>query len=239
MRKVLIADDHPLVREALARVLRDALGAEVCALSEDVEGTLEATREFEPDLVVLDLHLRDGLSVDAIPEIRRASPGTRVVIITLEDDLYFAERALRCGAHGFATKSDPMETLVEACRRVLAGEVFVSERLRFPLLERMLDQGVSSVVPLQDLLSEKEMTVFRFVGDGMGPRDIARHAKLSVQAVERSRARLRQKIGLPDAAALTRYAMRWVEFDSAADSPSPPNPTLDDPSGGRGTEQSQ
>ena len=73
----------------------------------------------------------------------------------------------------------------------------------------------------------------------MGPRDIARHAKLSVQAVERSRARLRQKIGLPDAAALTRYAMRWVEFDSAADSPGPPNPALTDPNGGRGTEQSQ
>lgn len=204
---VLLVDDHPLLRQGIARALGSEPDLEVVGEGSTLEEGLEAARELEPDLVILDLGLDESDGLDAIPRIRRAAGG-RVLILSMFDEAVYAERCLKAGASGYVMKEEASEVLVDAVRRVLAGEVVVSDAMRRRLVRRVAGRSDGGSV---EELTDRELQVFRLVGEGRSTREIAEGLHLSVKTIETHRAKLMRKLGLENANQLVHRAVSWVQ----------------------------
>lgn len=197
--RVVIADDHALIRSGLRRVLGSAEGFEVVAEAADLAGARRYVRGHHPNVLVLDVNLPDGLGLDAIPEIRAECPDTQIVVLTMEDEPAYARRALRAGALGFVLKEAAASELVEAVRRASVGDVYLNPRL---------GARVASESPgPPDGLSEREVEVLRMVALGYTNVEIAEQLYVSVRTVESHRAHIHQKLRLDSRSDLVRYAL--------------------------------
>lgn len=197
--RVVIADDHALTRGGVACVLDEADGFEVVAEAEDLAGARRKVRGHHPDVLVLDLHLPDGLGLDAIPEIRAERPETQIVVLTMEDEPAYARRALSAGALGFVLKEAAVSEVVEAVRRAAGGDVYLNPRLGARV-------AAESPGP-PDGLSEREVQVLGMIALGHTNVEIARRLYISVRTVESHRAHIHQKLRLDTRAELVRYAI--------------------------------
>lgn len=205
---VLLVDDHPLLRQGIARALSREPGLEVVGEAATAEEALEAARRLQPDVVVLDLALGEADGLDAIPRMRRALDGGLVLILSMFDETVYAERCLRAGASGYVMKEEASEVLVDALHRVLDGEVVVSEAMRRRLVRRAAGKDDGSPV---EALTDRELQVFRLVGEGRSTREIAEGLGLSVKTIETHRAKIMRKLGLDGAAQLVHRAVSWVQ----------------------------
>lgn len=206
--RILLVDDHPLLREGIARVLSGEADLSVVAEASDAEEGLEAARAAEPDLIVLDLALGDTDGLDLIPRIRKAAGDAEVLILSMYDERLYAERCLRAGASGYVMKEEGAETLLDAARGVLAGEIRVSEKVRDRVLRRVAGREGSSDAVSQ--LTDRELEVFRKLGEGASTRDVAESLKISIKTVETHRAKIMRKLDLDHAAQLVQRAVAWV-----------------------------
>ena len=207
--KVLLVDDHPLVRRGLADLIAGEPDLEVCGQASDVAEALQEVERTHPDLVVIDLTLKGGHGIDLIEKIKARSEQVRMLVSSMHDEMLFAERVLRAGAMGYVTKQESPETLLGAVRQVLRGEVYLSARMTSRLLHRVAAGGPPLESPLE-ILSNREIEVFEMIGQGLTTLQIARRLELSPKTIETHREKIKQKLNLKNSAELSRRAVQWV-----------------------------
>jgi DNA-binding NarL/FixJ family response regulator len=207
--RVLIVDDHPVVRRGLNALLADEPDVEVCGEAEDVEEAIERVGVTEPEVVVVDISLKNGNGIRLISEIKARYPDVRCLVWSMFDDNLFAERALRAGAAGYINKREPTERLIQAIRMVLRGEVYLSEPMTRCLVERISGGQDLNEDPIHRL-SDRELEVFELIGHGNTTQEIAAKLHLSPKTVEAHRERIKLKLDLKNGVELNRRAVQWV-----------------------------
>ena len=210
-KRVLIVDDHPVVRQGLANIISQDDGFSVCGMAGSVQEAMNEIEATRPDLVLTDLGLPGRNGVELIKDLRSLYPDVPVLVMSMHDELIYAERVLRAGGRGYVMKEASSEVLLHALRRVVEGGVFVSETVTNHFLEGMsTGTGKKASFPLQRL-TDRELEVFELIGRGKGNHEIGNQLSISARTVDAHRAHIREKLGLADGTELTRYAVRWVE----------------------------
>lgn len=208
--RILIVDDHPLVREGLAGRIAAQRDLAVCGQAEDVEQALADVARLEPDLVIVDLALKGGHGLELLKRIKAKHPAVKTLVATMHDEADYGERALRAGALGYINKQEVPEKVIEAVRQVLGGKIYVSPRLA----DRLVHRAVGGATALEESpyarLSDRELEVFRFIGQGLTTRQIAARLDLSVKTVETHRENVKAKLNVRNSAELSRQAVQWV-----------------------------
>ena len=209
--KVLVVDDHPLVRYALAQLLNRSPDFECCGEADGVVTARSAIRELTPAIVLLDLSLGDGDGFTLIAEWKQTQPGLKVVVISRHDEVVYAERSLRAGADGFITKEETPDEVLRCIRLVAAGHRYVSEKIADMVERRLAEAPQSRGREGVDSLSARELQVFRMLGEGRNNKEIAEQLSLSPKTVETYRDNIKRKLGLPDSVSLIRHAANWSD----------------------------
>lgn len=208
--RILVVDDHAIVRHGLVRLLDAEDDLEVCGEAATRREALEATRRLEPDLAVVDLALEGADGLELIKQLCDESGEIRCLVLSMYDESLYAERSLRAGASGYVMKEEATETLVEAIRSVLAGEIYVSERIMDRILQKLAGRGSRlRESPLEEL-TDRELQVFRLLGQGRSTREVAELLHLSVKTIESHRAKIMDKLDLANATQLLHRAIEWV-----------------------------
>jgi DNA-binding NarL/FixJ family response regulator len=210
-KRIFIVDDHTLVREWLANLLQQEPDREVCGQADTAAAALAGMTATPPAIAIVDLSLKGGSGLDLIKDLRRICPATQVVVLSMHEEIYFIERAFRAGARAYVTKRDSTERIVEAIRAVLAGQVYAAADVLAQLTERMVGYTAAKQPGSVELLSDRELEVFRRLGEGQGTRKISEEMGLSIKTVQAYSARIKEKLGLANVSELVREAVRWVE----------------------------
>ncbi len=213
MKKILLVDDHPLMRKGLALTLNSEADLDVVAQAESAEEALDAFEKTMPDLVVVDISLPGMSGLELVKHLLALKPDVAVLVVSRHDEALYAERAIRAGARGYVMKLEAGEVIVKAVRRVLNGGVYVSEEINERLLVGMATGRSSMTESPLEVLSDRELEVFELTGRGLGTRDIAERLHLSVKTVESYRARIKNKLNLNTATELMQHAVQWVESE--------------------------
>jgi DNA-binding NarL/FixJ family response regulator len=209
--KVLIVDDHPAIREALGLRIAAQPDLEVCGEAADVREALRLAEATAPDVAVIDISLRTGNGLDLIKRLLARDEQVRAIVWSMYSEDLYAERALRAGAMGYLNKGQATAEILEAIRVVLGGKLYLSPAMSDKLLKRSVGRAAEECgrSPLESL-SDRELDVFRLVGQGRKTQEVAEQLHLSVKTVETYRDRIRQKLGLGDGAELARCALQWL-----------------------------
>lgn len=207
--RILIVDDHPVVRQGLALLIGQQEDLAVCGEAEDAAHAITAIEALKPDLVLADVSLKGTDGIDLAKDIKGRFPALPVLMLSMLDESFYAERALRAGAKGYVMKQEATDKVLTAIRKVLGGEVFVSDKMVKRMLQKMAGDTAAGGSPV-DLLSDREMTVFQLIGRGYSTARIAEELHLSVKTVETHRAHIKEKLNLADAAELSGYAGQWL-----------------------------
>jgi DNA-binding NarL/FixJ family response regulator len=209
--RILIVDDHPAVREALAIRLARLPDVEVCGEAADAAEALRLAAASDPDVAVIDIALKTSNGIDLIKRLKARNERIRMIVWSMYGDDLYAERALRAGALGYINKEEATDKIVEAIRQVLDGKVYLSSAMTEKLLKRAVGPASPDLgFPAVESLSDRELDVFRLIGQGRKTREIAAQLHLSVKTVETYRDRIREKLGLADGTELARCAMQWT-----------------------------
>ena len=211
-KRVLLVDDHPIMRHGLAQLIRAEEGLDVCGGAGTAAEGLTAVGDCKPDLVVVDLTLPDKNGLELLKDIQALHPGTLCIVLSMHDESVYAERALRAGARGYVMKEAAADHLVEAIRRVLGGGIYVSNAMASRMLEGMTAGTRSKpTASLIDRLTDRELEILEMIGKGVATKIIAEKLSISARTVEAHRSHIKEKIGITDGAALVRFAVNWVE----------------------------
>jgi DNA-binding NarL/FixJ family response regulator len=208
--RVLLVDDHPIVRQGLALLIDRESDLCVCGEAEGAHSAFHAIATLRPDMVVLDISLNGPDGLDVLKEIRTNTTNLPVLILSMHDESIYAERAMRAGANGYIMKQEATEKVLVAIRRILQGEVYLSDRLTNTMLQQYV-RGASPAKgsPLVNL-TDRELEVFRLIGEGHGTRQIAEELHLSVKTIESYQAHIKEKLALRNARELVQHAIEWT-----------------------------
>jgi DNA-binding NarL/FixJ family response regulator len=212
---ILIVDDHAVMRQGLAKLLSDEQDLRVCGEAENASDALQAIGRLKPNLTIVDISLTGRTGIELIRDVRRDYPRVPVLVLSMHDETIYAERALRAGARGYIMKQEGGKVVVQAIRKVLTGQVYLSERMTAKLCERVSGGSNAPDSPLE-ALSDREMEVFQLIGEGLTTRQIAEQLFLSMKTVEVHRDHIKRKLTLKDGSALVRHAIRWAEMEKIA-----------------------
>ena len=212
--KILVVDDHPLVRQGIAQFINQEKDLKVCGEASDGHEALSVMDAMNPDLVIVDIEMKGLGGMELVRNMKVQYPKVPVLMLSMYDESLYAERALRAGARGYLMKEEDPEKVVQAIRIVLGGDVYVSEKATSKILKLLSDSKAHDHGSSVDRLSDRELEVFRMIGEGYRTRHIAEKLILSAKTVESYKARLKQKLMLKDAAELARYAAEWVKSDT-------------------------
>jgi DNA-binding NarL/FixJ family response regulator len=215
-KRIMLVDDHPMMRAGLAQFISKQPDLEICCEFGSAREAYEGLPEFNPDLVLTDLTLPDKSGIELIKDLLAVTPGLPILVVSMHDETVYAERVLRAGARGYIMKESGGENLLASIRHVLSGQVYVSARISARILENFSGRKPrGSDSPIQKL-SDREFEIFQLIGQGKGTRDIAKQLHLSPKTVEVHRGHLKEKLELKDAMALVHSAVRWVESQNPA-----------------------
>ena len=208
--RVLIVDDHELLRDGLRLMIGNEPDLEVCGEAEDEAEGMQQVRNARPDVVIVDIGLKSGNGIELIKRIKAHDPAVHIVVSSMHEERLYGERALRAGAEGYANKQEPATTIIQAIRRVLQGKTYFSEEFAERVLQRARGGSDPSSDSPTDALSNRELEVFRFIGEGLATGEIAKKLHLSPSTVDTYRERLKTKLNLKSAVELTHQATQWV-----------------------------
>lgn len=208
--RVLVVDDHPVVRQGLRLLIDHESDLEVCAEAETVADALEAITKHKPDVAVVDLSLRGTSGLELIKDIRVRHADLPVLVLSMSDESVYAERVLRAGASGYLMKEAATDEVLTALRRVLDGGIYLSDAMASRLLAQLVRGVPADGGSPVDRLSDRELEVFGLIGRGLGTGEIARRLHLSPKTIETYRAHIKQKLNLADAAELLQHAIYYV-----------------------------
>jgi DNA-binding NarL/FixJ family response regulator len=206
--RVLLVDDHPVVRQGLALFIDRESDLTVCGQANDATSALQVIRNSTPDFVVLDISLEGPDGLELLKILRAEYPKLPVLVLSMHDELLYAERALRAGANGYIMKQEATDRVLTAIRHILGGDVYLSDRFT----KRMLQQFVNGSAPPRDplaKLSDRELEVYRLIGTGHGTRQIADELHVSTKTIESYQAHIKEKLALRNARELVQHAVEW------------------------------
>jgi DNA-binding NarL/FixJ family response regulator len=207
--KVLVVDDHPIVRQGLALLINREADLAVTGEAEDAQTAVQAVASAMPDIMVVDISLNGPDGLDLLKDIRMKYPELPVLMLSMHDESIYAERALRAGAQGYIMKQEATERVLDALRRILSGEIYVSERIANRMLQRYIrNPNGGSPSSIADL-TDRELEVFRLIGEGHSTRQIAAELHISVKTVESYQAHIKEKLSLRSARELVQHAIQW------------------------------
>lgn len=210
-KRILIVDDHALLRRGLASLIETEQDLVVCAEADTRQGGLDAIATSKPDLVIADLSLKDSDGLEMIKDIKQRFPGLPVLALSMHEEIIYAERALRAGARGYVTKQELGDTVLTAIRRVLVGEIHTSEAMSRKFVQKFMGGGTLEQGSGLERLSDRELEVFKLIGQGKSTRAIAQSLRLSVKTIESHREHLKAKLQVASGTDLVRRATLWVE----------------------------
>jgi DNA-binding NarL/FixJ family response regulator len=210
-KRVLLVDDHAVVRYGIAQLINRESDLMVCGEEEDAGNALSAIAKLKPDLVIADISLKDSSGLELMRNVKAQDSGLPVLVVSTHDESIYAEIAFRAGALGYLMKTDALDKIITAIRRVLSGNIYVSD----VLAAKMLHQQVRGHPDLQQSpvksLSDRELEVFQLIGQWKKTSEIAKQLHLSIKTIEYYREQIKQKLDLNDAAELTQHATSWVQ----------------------------
>ena len=208
--RVLLVDDHPIVRQGLGLLIDREPDLQVCGEADGAQTAFQRLGTLRPDIVVLDISLTGPDGLDVLKEIRLRSVSLPVLILSMHDESIYAERALRAGANGYIMKQEATEKVLVAIRRILQGEVYLSERLTTAMVNQFVHRSAPAKTSPIVNLTDRELENFRLIGEGHGTRQIADELHLSVKTVESHQAHIKEKLALKSGRELVQHAIEWA-----------------------------
>ena len=214
--RILLADDHAVVRFGTAALINKESDLEVCGEEEDAAHALSAIEKLKPDLVIADISLKDSSGLELMRNIKAQFPKMPVLVVSSHDETVYAEVAFRAGALGYLMKAEALGRIIIAVRRVLSGAIYVSDALAAKMLQQQVrGQNNINESPVKSL-SDRELEVFQMIGSWKKTSDIAKELHLSIKTIEYYREQIKQKLNLGSGPELTQYATSWVQRENAA-----------------------
>ena len=207
--RILLVDDHPLVRERLTEIINREADLIVCGEAEDRHETLAAIPAKQPDLAIIDLALKNSDGLELIKDIRPRWPGLRILVVSMHDESLYAERVIRAGALGYITKQEATRNILVAIRRVLEGTIYLNDKIASNIISRLTTHAGAVAATPAELLSDRELQVFELTGRGLNTVDIADRLRVAVKTIETYRARIREKLKLKHSSELLQSAIAW------------------------------
>lgn len=214
MTRIAIVDDHPMVRQGITVVLQAEKDIEICGEAESVSEALEMLDREKPDLAIVDLHLKNSSGLELIKDLQVRHPDMPVLVLSMRDEGFYAERVLRAGARGYVTKEEGPRKVIEGVRRVLAGDIFLSDRMASKVMSKIvggLDKPGDSPM---DQLTDRELEVFELIGQGLPTREVAERLHISPKTVDSHREHIKQKLQLDSSTDLLKHAVEWSQYQS-------------------------
>lgn len=209
--KILIVDDHPIVRKGLAQLINQEPDLFAFGEAEDAQSTLEFLKKNKPDLAIIDISLKGIDGIELIKKIKERYENLPMLVVSMHDESLFAERALRAGARGYIMKQEAIERMMEAIRRVIKGELYISDRVSANIVKKFIDGKKENKNSPIEILSDRELEVFRLIGQGYRTSQIADELHVSVKTVESYRANIKEKLNLKNATELLKHAVYWLD----------------------------
>jgi DNA-binding NarL/FixJ family response regulator len=208
-KTVLVVDDHPLMRQGLALLINQQQDMQVCGEAEEAQAAMQAIAHLRPDIMILDISLSGPDGIELLKNIRATDPDLPVLVLSMHDEAIYAERALRARANGYIMKQEATEKVLVAVRRILSGEVYLSERMSNKMLQQYIGGSPNMIQSRIASLSDRELEVFRRIGEGRATREIAEELHLSVKTVETYQAHIKDKLALRSGRELIQHAIQW------------------------------
>jgi DNA-binding NarL/FixJ family response regulator len=207
--KVFVVDDHPIVRQGLALLLNAQADLEVCGEAEEAQAALEALERVTPDILLVDISLHGPDGLDLVKAVRARTSSLPMLVLSMHDESIYAERVLRAGANGYIMKQEATDRVLVAIRQILRGDVYISDRVASRMVRQYVKGPGDETRPALAALSDRELEVFRLIGEGHSTRSIAGELHLSVKTVETHQAHIKEKLSLHSARELVQYAIEW------------------------------
>ena len=207
--RILLVDDHPVVRDGLAESINHEPDLTVCATAEDRQEALKAVETTKPDLAVIDLMLKSSSGLELIKDINARWPKLLILVVSMHDETLYAERVLRAGAKGYITKQQATRDILLAIRRVLSGGIYLSEKTASTVLARLTSKPQVASDSMVDSLADRELQVFEMTGRGLSTREIAEQLHIDMKTVDTYRTRIKEKLNLESTSELLQLAIRW------------------------------
>ena len=208
--RIAIVDDHPIVRQGLAEIIDNESDLITCAQAEDAPQAMEAIKTHKPDMAIVDISLKQTSGLELIKDLKVCFPNLPVLTVSMHEEALYAERALRAGARGYIMKGEDTKSMIEAIRKVLNDQLYVSSKVSEKMMKRLINGRSDMVESPIDCLSDRELEVLLLIGQGYGTRQIAEKLFLSIKTIETYRSHIKEKLGLEGAAKLLQYAIQWV-----------------------------
>lgn len=207
--RVLLVDDHPLVRERLTEILNREPDLEVCGEAEDRHQAISQIERGSPDLAIVDLTLKNSDGLELIKDIHSRWPDLLALVVSMHDESLYAERVIRAGARGYITKQEATRNILQAVRTVIEGGIYLNQKMATQMIDRFTSSRPLTVPSVQ-LLADRELQVFELTGRGLNTRQISQRLHIGVKTVETYRARIREKLKLKEPAELLKHAIAWT-----------------------------
>lgn len=215
--KILIVDDHPLVRHGMAQLINQEPDLRICCEAGNVEEAMEAARNCTHDLAIVDISMEGISGIELIKMLKVKYENLPVLVISMHDESLYAERALRAGAKGYVMKQEAPETILTAIRQILRGDIHVSDKIRSRMLRQISDAPTqANSIPLNKL-GDRELEILQLIGQGFRTAEIAKKINRSIKTIEAHRANIKKKLDLKNAAELIHFAVQWAERPGAVE----------------------
>jgi DNA-binding NarL/FixJ family response regulator len=208
--KVLVVDDHPLVREGLVNLIGQQADLEICGEAANEPQALELIGAIQPEVAIVDISLENGSGIELVKSIKAIYPAVTVLVLSMHDESLYAERALRAGARGYIMKREAAKKIIQGIHSVHDGQLYVSEKIAAMMAEKFVDGRTAAASPVEQL-SNRELEVFQLLGRGQTTRQIADHLHVGFKTVQAYNARIKEKLKLANGTELLREAIRWHE----------------------------
>jgi DNA-binding NarL/FixJ family response regulator len=209
--RVLLVDDHPLVREGLANLIRQQPDLEICGEAANEPEALELVRTVQPAVAIVDISLEQGSGIELVKSIKQLYPAVKTLVLSMHDEMLYAERALRAGARGYIMKREAAKKIIQGIHSVLAGQLYISEKIMTVMNEKFVSGAPAAGTSPVEQLSDRELEVFQLLGLGHSTRQIADHLHVGFKTVQAYCARIKEKLQLANMNELLREAVRWHE----------------------------
>ncbi len=211
--KIMLVDDHPIVRQGLSELISHQEDMTVSGEAESVAAALAIMEKTLPDLAIVDISLKDSSGIELIKDMKVRFPDVKVLVLSMHDEAFYAERVLRAGAKGYVTKGEPAETVLAAIRKIIGGEIHLSEQMSSRMLSKFVDGPAKTGGLPAERLTDRELQVFEMIGHGTSTRQIAENLHLSIKTIESHRENIKSKLKLQNATELLRHAIQWVQLE--------------------------
>jgi DNA-binding NarL/FixJ family response regulator len=225
-RRVLVVDDHPLLRKGISQLIDHEPDLMVVAEAEDAHKAMTAIENAKPDVALIDITLRGSSGLELVKNIKARFPNLKMLMLSMHEESVYAHRALRAGASGYIMKQEGVEKVLAALRKVLKGEVYLSDSLGNRMLHSLINGRAPRNESPVEQLSDRELEIFTLIGQGHGTRIIAEKLRLSIKTIESHRAHVKRKLNLHTAAELVHHAIQWVQSEKALGSEGEHSPTI-------------